>query len=205
MKFHHSFFALVLATGIEAALRKPTRHLQDTPVFPAYNQQCRDDAGPPFLDDSETFGTNKYFDGKPAQAVGDCPSPLSEACASKPKTAAFLEGPIDCGGRGWFCRIEEETGWPTNGLTADLNFGYCNTTEGFQDDGFDRAGHCHGSESDGAFYWWVRDHWFRGYVRAPLQYKTNTCAQDCWLAGFARTRSLAHSLFLRLLFYFVFF
>jgi len=163
MKLYHSVSALVLATGSEAALRKPTRHLQDTPVFPAYNQQCRDDAGPPFLDDSETFGTNKYFDGKPAQAVGDCPSPLTEACAGKPKTAAFLEGPIDCGGRGWFCRIEEETGWPTNGLTADLNFGYCNTTEGFEDDGFDRAGHCHGSESDGAFYWWVRDHWFRGY------------------------------------------
>merc|ERR1711988_1057211 len=45
---------------------------------------------------------------------------------------------------------------------GDLNFGYCNTT-GFNDEGFDRDGHCHGSDSDETFYWWVRDHWFRGY------------------------------------------
>jgi len=48
-------------------------------------------------------------------------------------------------------------------LTSDVNFGYCNTTEGFEDAGFDKSGHCHGSDSDDTFYWWVRDHWFRGY------------------------------------------
>merc|ERR1712118_526228 len=43
------------------------------------------------------------------------------------------------------------------------NFGYCNVTEGFEDPGWDRSGHCHGSDQDETFYWWVRDHWFRGY------------------------------------------
>ena len=142
------------------------RELQN--VFPLYNQQCRDDAGPPFLDDSETFGNRKYHNGKPAFAVGDCPDPLKGACATKPKTEAFLEGPIDCGGKGWFCRILEEPDWPNIMLNTDVNFGYCNTTEGFNDAGFDRSGHCHGSDSDETFYWWVRDHWHRQYVRPSL-------------------------------------
>lgn len=145
------------------------RDLQAT--FPLWNQQCRDDAGPPFADDVEFFGTNKYHTGKPAFAVGDCPDPLKEACATKPKTEAFLEGPISCGGKGWFCRILEEPGWPNLNLNTDVNFGYCNTTEGFNDAGYDRSGHCHGSDSDDTFYWWVRDHWHRQYVSPyPLQF-----------------------------------
>jgi len=141
-----------------SGLRKGQRNLQS--IFPPYSQQCRDDAGPPFQDDETN---TRYHDGKPAFAVGDCPDPLAEACEQKPKKEAFLEGPIDCGGRGWFCRILEEPGWPTVALTTDLNFGYCNTTDGFNDEGFDQAGHCHGSDNDNTFYWWVRDHWFRGY------------------------------------------
>lgn len=135
------------------------------PRFPPYSQQCTDDAGPPFQDDDVTYGSGgKYHDGKPAMPIGDsCPDPLKEACRTKSKKAAFLEGPVDCGDKGWFCRIEEETGWPANNLISDLNFGYCNTQEGFEDAGFDRAGHCHGSDADETFYWWVRDHWFRGY------------------------------------------
>jgi len=134
------------------------------PIFPSYSQQCRDDAGPPFGDDEP--GT-KYFNGKSATAVvgagGTCPDPVKEACEEKPAVDAFLEGPVNCGGKGWFCRIVEQPGWPTNNLNTDLNFGSCNTTEGFDDDGFDRAGHCHGSDNDSTYYWWVRDHWFRGY------------------------------------------
>eukprot|EP00536_Pseudo-nitzschia_multiseries_P016179 jgi/Psemu1/312876/fgenesh1_kg.1040_\ len=134
-------------------------------VFPPYSQQCQDDAGPLFTDDAEIFGPGgKYHDGKPATPVGDsCPSPLQGACATKDQKTAFLEGPIDCGGKGWFCRILEEPGWPTVGLKGDLNFGYCNTTDGFEDAGFDNAGHCHGSDSDDTYYWWVRDHWHRQY------------------------------------------
>ena len=159
--------ALALAsaafTDASSSLRANNqRELQAT--FPAWNQQCRDDAGPPFIDDSEIFGTNKYHTGKPAFAVGDCPDPLKEACATKPKTEAFLEGPINCGGKGWFCRIHEEPGWPNIMLNSDVNFGYCNTTEGTEDPGWDRSGHCHGSDSDDTFYWWVRDHWHRQYV-----------------------------------------
>jgi hypothetical protein len=116
------------------------------------------------MDDSETFGNKKYHDDKPATAVGDCPDPLKGACASKPKLEAFLEGPVDCGGRGWFCRILEEPGWNPVALTSDVNFGYCNTTEGYEDEGWDKSGHCHGSDADETFYWWVRDHWHRGYV-----------------------------------------
>jgi len=48
-------------------------------------------------------------------------------------------------------------------LRGDVNFGYCNTTEGREGEGFDGDGHCHGSDSDVTFYWWVRDHWFRQY------------------------------------------
>lgn len=147
---------------------RASRELNPLSVFPVYNQQCRDDAGPLYIDDHETFGTTKYHQGKPAFAVGDCPDPLQGACAVKPKTEAFLEGPIDCGGKGWFCRIHEQEGWPNLWLNTDVNFGYCNTTEGVEDAGFDGAGHCHGSDSDDTFYWWVRDHWYRQYVSSLL-------------------------------------
>jgi len=149
----------------DSRLRRAMITMPSEQVFPPYSQQCRDDAGPPFMDDIETFGPNnkKYFEGKPATAIGDCPDPLKGACATKEKVAAFLEGPVDCGGKGWYCRILEEPGWPTIALTTDVNFGYCNTTEGLEDAGFDQAGHCHGSNSDDTFYWWVRDHWYRQY------------------------------------------
>merc|ERR1711907_25213 len=109
----------------------------------------------------------RYHDGTAATPVDGnaaCPDPLAATCASgKPKKAAYLEGPINCNGEVWYCRIEEEAGWPTANLLSDTNFGYCNTQEGFEDPGYDKAGHCHGSDRDETFYWWVRDHWFRGY------------------------------------------
>ena len=80
------------------------------PESPA--QHCRHDAGPPWRDDDENFGNNKaYFDGTPASPKGDCPAPLAAACVSKGKKAAFLDGPVDCGGKGWFCRIMPQAGW----------------------------------------------------------------------------------------------
>ena len=167
-----STLALCVSVANAGNLRN-SRELQS--VFPPYSQQCRDDAGPPFQDDAETFGGKKYHEGKPAKAVGDCPDPLKGACATKSKTAAFLEGPISCGTKGWFCRILEQPGWPAVALTSDVNFGYCNTTEGFEDAGFDRSGHCHGSDSDDTFYWWVRDHWFRGYVSIAIYVHVCVC------------------------------
>merc|ERR1712176_366523 len=46
---------------------------------------------------------------------------------------------------------------------GDLNFGHCNTTVSFDDAGYDQDGHCHGSSDDSTYYWWMRDHWHRGY------------------------------------------
>ena len=53
--------------------------------------------------------------------------------------------------------------WPPQNLIPDLNFGQCNSSASFDDVGFDQDGHCHGSSYDNTYYWWIRDHWFRGY------------------------------------------
>jgi len=136
----------------------------DNTKFPPYSQQCRDDAGPPFLDDPPN---SLYHDGSEAVPVlknGECAEPVRDACMSRgsPKTA-YLEGPIQCNGNGWYCRILVDENWPPQNLIADLNFGYCNETEAIEDPGWDRSGHCHGSSDDSTYYWWLRDHWFRGY------------------------------------------
>merc|ERR1712019_159053 len=44
---------------------------------------------------------------------------------------------------------------------GDWNFAHCNASNA---DESDRHGHCHGSDSDDVFGWWIRDHWFRGYT-----------------------------------------
>lgn len=135
--------------------------------WPEYNQQCRDDAGPPYLDDSETYPNGKYHDNSAAAPVlqnGECPDPLKSACATRPTIkTAFLEGPISCGDKGWYCRIMPDENWPPENLTGDLNFGHCNSTRNFADAGADQDGHCHGSSKDNTYYWWIRDHWFRVY------------------------------------------
>ena len=67
---------------------------------------------------------------------------------------------MDCGDKGWFCRVMAQDGWTDRGvLEGDLNFDHCNETAND-----DLSGHCHGSTSDDAYGWWVRDHWFRGYA-----------------------------------------
>ena len=93
--------------------------------------------------------------------------PVKAACAkhaeggpvtSEAARAAYLEGPLQCGGRGWFCRIVPSSDdWNTD--YGDYNFNHCNRTAYGDTDG-----HCHGSSDDDTFYWWVRDHWHRNYA-----------------------------------------
>ena len=107
------------------------------PEAPA--QHCRHDAGPPWADDEENFGNKAYFDGSPAAAKGDCPAPLAAACSAKGKKAAFLDGPVDCGGKGWFCRILPQAGW-RNPDFDDNNFAHCNARDADErDDHRDRV------------------------------------------------------------------
>lgn len=156
------FTSNILTLGL--ALTAPIVHSE---TFPKYSQQCRDDAGPPFADDADTYCGNKYHFGSSATpslpTSGECSAPIKEACDSVGAKQAHIEGPIDCGGNGWYCRILVDDNWPSENLVPDLNFGYCNTTEGFNDQGYDKSGHCHGSDNDSTYYWWMRDHWFRGY------------------------------------------
>lgn len=167
-------FTLFAATGARAAGCGGERWCQ-SPEPPS--QQCRDDAGPPWVDDAETFPYRRYHDSTPAvplatgACVGcanpvhsedpsDCVEPLMAACAEKGVKAAFLDGPVDCGRQGWFCRIYDQRGW-TNPFYTDYNFAMCSTPNA---DEKDTDGHCHGSDADDTYGWWVRDHWFRGYA-----------------------------------------
>jgi len=142
---------------------------EETPDFPAYTQQCEDDAGPPWVDDLDTFGQGKYYwSDSFAQGVmnqdGSCPAPIAAACESRSTPLqAFLEGPISCSA-GWYCRIlPQETHGKGSALDSDFNFMHCDqpiTEETFTD----ISGHCHGGSDPTTFYWWVRDHWHRGYA-----------------------------------------
>lgn len=135
---------------------------------PSYDQMCQDDAGPPWVDEEEAYGRGKRYhtDSKAIPLLksdGTCPDPLQQACAmqSNPLTA-FLEGPVQCGGKGWFCRIVPQEGHGKTGSRfPDLNFAHCNRTE---DEAGDVDGHCHGSSEESTYYWWVRDHWHRNYA-----------------------------------------
>ena len=70
-----------------------------------------------------------------------CPSPLLETCnahaaagmgANDAAVKAFMEGPIDCGGKGFFCRVKKDpagknggmTGGPGDDFVGNENFGY---------------------------------------------------------------------------------
>mmetsp|Transcript_62 Transcript_62/g.150 ORF Transcript_62/g.150 Transcript_62/m.150 type:complete len:255 (-) Transcript_62:547-1311(-) len=137
-------------------------------VWPEKNQQCADDAGPPYLDDKPG---KKYHDVYPKVSPvllpdGSCADPLKEACGAEmhgDAKTAYLEGPVSCNNEGWYCRITEQEGWRPMNLKGDLNFGHCNSTASFDDDATDADGHCHGSSVDNTYYWWIRDHFFRQY------------------------------------------
>ena len=61
--------------------------------------------------------------------------------------AALLDGPLDCGAKGWFCRIMPQPGW-RNPDFVDYNFAHCNETDAdYRDDN----GHCHGSDTDDTY------------------------------------------------------
>lgn len=128
------------------------------------NQQCSDDAGPPWEDD----GNVAYYVGFPntpvLQQPNLCPAPLSAACKLKGALAAHLDGPVDCAGKGWFCRIFYQPDHRMPGMSAgdfpDSNFASCNQS----DTDHDRDGHCHGSDVDDTYGWWIRDHWHRNYA-----------------------------------------
>jgi hypothetical protein len=157
-----SISAVVLAIYLAIASKKV--QAQASAPFPPYSQMCQDDAGPPFVDDDETFGPGgKYHDGSAAYPIlvgagtNQCPSPLEAACSSRGPKTAYLEGPIDCGGKGWYCRILPDPDFAGINLAGDYNAHHCNNTEAPDDL------HCHGGSVDETYYWWVRDHWFRQY------------------------------------------
>ncbi|CAJ1960660.1 unnamed protein product [Cylindrotheca closterium] len=138
-------------------------------TFPLYSQQCDRDEGPRVENDADTFGSGvKYHNDSPAFPVllsgGKCADPLKAACSIRndPKLA-YMEGPIDCGDNGFFCTVTEQDDWEPRELLDNLNFGYCNRTEAFDGTEFQDDGHCHGSDDDSAYYWVLRDHWFRQY------------------------------------------
>jgi len=129
-------------------------------TWPVYSQQCNDDAGTPYSDDVDTYNGGKYHDGSAAYpqllSDGECAKPMQAACTSRPTPkTAYLEGPIDCKGKGWYCRIfdDEANGWNPFNLKGDINFGSCNSTDSFEDAGYDQDGHCHGSSDDSTYYW----------------------------------------------------
>eukprot|EP00873_Tetraselmis_striata_P044829 jgi/Tetstr1/465093/TSEL_009821.t1 len=139
--------------------------------------------------------TTKYFlkPVVPADEQGQpaCPEPLKDAegnpsCTPKDGESqdqafvrAFMEGPINCDGKGFFCRMKEDhagidggvTGTPGDQLLANRNFGYC------VDRAVDREidwnnlsrqpnnddGHCHGSDLDIAYIGVLHDHYYRPY------------------------------------------
>jgi len=165
---------LTLALTRVAAQGCGGSHWCQSPEGPS--QQCQDDAGPPWEDDSETYPFHRYHDDTPATPLATgacvgcdnavapenfaCVAPLESACAEKGVKAAMLDGPVDCGGRGWFCRIYDQPGW-VNPRYTDYNFAMCTTPNA---DELDTDGHCHGSDADDTYGWWIRDHWFRGYA-----------------------------------------
>jgi len=77
---------------------------------------------------------------------GKCAKPLEQACSVRPSyKAAYLKGPIDCGDNGLYCRIMPDDNWSPVNHIGDLNFCHCNTTDGYEDAGYNRDGHYHGS------------------------------------------------------------
>jgi len=127
-------------------------------------QQCADDAGPPWGDDGPVAYYEGFLNAPVLPPSGSCPPALSSACAAKGALAAYMDGPIDCGGKGWFCRLTDQPGHRAPGATAtafpDSNFASCNQSN----TDHDRDGHCHGSDHDDVYGWWIRDHWHRNYA-----------------------------------------
>jgi len=157
-------FSLTCLYGVTARGGLRLRESQNGKWPKGPSQQCRDDAGPPWTDD----GQKPYYVGFSAKpkllASGACPKPLQETCKTDGVLSAFHNGPVNCGGRGWFCILTEQKGHRNPEVRAgkfpDSNFAFC----GQKDINHDRDGHCHGSDVDDVYGWWVRDHWHRNYA-----------------------------------------
>jgi hypothetical protein len=146
----------ILAVGTVAGLLLFSTEIRaDVPEGP--NQHCRDDAGPVWGDLEPPYFWNTP--ATPQLTNGACPVPLAAACADKGIKYAHLGSTPQCGGKGWFCRIMDQPGWE-NKFYEDRNFEHCNVTDA---DEKDQGGHCHGSDTDSVYGWWIRDHWHRGY------------------------------------------
>ena len=90
---------------------------------------------------------------------GDCASPVKAACSSRGDAkTAYLEGPVQCGNQGWFCRILPDANYGPGNLMNDLNFHHCNATTAEMQAGTNWGGHCHGSDADDTYYWCVLLH-----------------------------------------------
>ena len=173
MKLSAIVFVAIGSTEARLSSLHHNKRRQALSAFPLYSQQCDRDEGPRVENDAETFGVGiKYHTNSPASPVllanGECADPLKSACSLRnDPRLAYMEGPIDCGGNGFFCTVVEQDDWDPRELLDNLNFGYCNTTEAFDaNNDYQEDGHCHGSDDDSAYYWVLRDHWFRQYVRA---------------------------------------
>lgn len=131
-------------------------------AFPSWSQQCAHDAGPPFEDSQVSESWHNGAAAQPVLSNGECADPLKHACSLRDAKTSYLEGPIDCGGNGWYCRILPDENWPSANLAARMNFDHCNTTESFESsiDSY-QSGICHGSMADSTYYWLVRDYYFQ--------------------------------------------
>lgn len=119
-----------------------------------------------------------------------CPAPLAAACKpeagetrEQAQVRAYMEGPIDCGGLGFFCRMKKDsagtmrgmTGGPGDDFVNNENFGYCvdravdrsinwnNLGRQPRNNGPEADGHCHGSEFDDVYIGVLHDHYYRPY------------------------------------------
>lgn len=112
--------------------------------------------------------------------------PLRDAClsnlaggqkgnAAMALVKASMEGPINCGGKGFFCRMKSDpyfSGTPGDQLYNNYNFGYCQDAESDNPDNMFPGnyhdpekddGHCHGSHLDSVYQDVLQDHYHRVY------------------------------------------
>lgn len=117
-----------------------------------------------------------------------CPGPLAPACetyveeglsAEDAALKAFMEGPVDCGGLGFFCLMSQDpagvdggmTGTPGDQFINNRNVGFCvDRDEDRQINWNDLSrqpnnndAHCHGSEFDTSYEGVLNDHYYRPY------------------------------------------
>uniref|UniRef100_A0A061SE82 Fucolectin tachylectin-4 pentraxin-1 domain-containing protein n=1 Tax=Tetraselmis sp. GSL018 TaxID=582737 RepID=A0A061SE82_9CHLO len=88
---------------------------------------------------------------------------------------AYMAGPLDCGGKGFFCRMKTDSyfsGTPRDALHNNYNYGYCKDAKEENPDNnfpgnYQRPerddGHCHGSHLDTVYEELLEDHYYRRY------------------------------------------